>query len=74
MEPCQSAFGEAGQALFYQKVLRAFDDRRAWWTAVVFYDLYDPPAPLGCGSGMTRPDWSNRPAFLLYQAFIKSKP
>jgi hypothetical protein len=74
MTPCQSTFGEAGQALFYQRVLRAFEPRRAWWTTVLFYDLYDPPSPLSCGSGITRPDWSNRPAFSLYQAFIKAYP
>ncbi len=74
MKPCDSSFGEAGQALFYDKVLRAFNERRDWWTAVLFYDIYDPPAPLDCGSAMTRPDWSNRPAFLLYQAFIKAHP
>ena len=39
MTPCQSTFGEAGQALFYQRVLQAFEARRSWWTAVIFYDL-----------------------------------
>ena len=38
----------------------------------MFYDLYDPPLPNDCGSAMTRPDWSNRPAFSLYQAFINA--
>jgi hypothetical protein len=74
MTPCQSTFGETGQALFYQRVLKAFEPRRSWWTAVLFYDLYDPPDPLNCGSGITRPDWTNRPAFLLLQSFIKSHP
>jgi hypothetical protein len=72
--PCQSNFGEAGQALFYQRVLQAFRPRSAWWTGVLFYDIYDPPEPLNCGSAITRPDWSNRPAFSLYQAFIKANP
>ncbi len=72
--PCQTTFGEVGQALLYQKVLQAFQPRRAWWTSVLFYALYDPPTPLTCGSGITRPDWSNRPAFSLYQAFIKAFP
>jgi hypothetical protein len=74
IKPCDSTFGEAGQALFYQKVLSAFEPRRSWWTTVLFYDLYDPPSPLECGSGITRADWSNRPAFSLYQAFIKANP
>jgi hypothetical protein len=74
MKPCVSTYGEAGQALFYQQVLNAFEPRRAWWTTLLFYDLYDPPSPLDCGSGMVRPDWSNRPAFKLYQAFIKANP
>jgi hypothetical protein len=71
---CQSPFGEAGQALLYQRVLQAFAARRSWWTSVLFYVLYDPPAPVACGTGITRPDWSNRPAFSLYQAFIKAFP
>ena len=74
MSPCDSTFSEAGQALFFQRVLQAFDARRAWWTAVLFYVLYDPPRPLECGSGITRVDWSNRPAFSLYQAFIRTHP
>jgi hypothetical protein len=72
--PCQSTFGEVGQALFYQRVLQAFESRRGWWTGLLFYDLYDPPNPTNCGSGITRTDWSNRPAFSLYQAFIKAYP
>jgi hypothetical protein len=72
--PCQSNFGEAGQALFYRRVLQAFRPRSHWWTAVLFYNLYDPPSPLNCGSAITRSDWSNRPAFALYQAFIKANP
>jgi hypothetical protein len=74
MSPCQSTFGEAGQALFYQRVLQAFEPRRSWWTTVLFYDLYDAPDPLNCGSAITRPDWTNRPAFSLFQSFIKSHP
>jgi large repetitive protein len=72
--PCASMYGEAGQALFYQQVLDAFRTRRGWWTAVLFYDLYERPTPLECGSAITRIDWSNRPAFLLYQSFIKANP
>jgi polysaccharide biosynthesis protein PslG len=74
MTPCQSNFGEAGQALFYQRVLQAFEARRSWWTAVIFYDLYDPPTPMTCGSGIVGPTWANRPAFLLFQSFIRSHP
>ena len=43
MKPCASLFGEAGQALLYQRVLSAFQARRSWWTGVLFYDLYEPP-------------------------------
>jgi Glycosyl hydrolase catalytic core len=74
MTPCQTNLGEAGQALFYQRVLRAFERRRGWWTGVLFYDLHDLPNPLNCGAAITRPDWSNRPAFSLYQAFMKAYP
>jgi hypothetical protein len=75
LRPCDSFFGEIDQALFYQQVLEAFSLRRPWWTGAMFYDLYDPPMPNDCGSGITRPaDWSNRPAFSLYQAFIKANP
>ena len=72
--PCASAFGEIGQALYYQRVLNAFLPRREWWTGVSFYDLHDDPAPKDCGSAITRPDWSNRPAFKLYQSFIRAHP
>jgi len=72
LRPCGSVFGEIAQALFYQQVLDALERRRHWWTGVMFYDLYDPPLPNDCGSAMTRPDWSNRPAFSLYQAFINA--
>ncbi len=74
MKPCASAFGETGQAAFYQRVLSAFLPRRSWWTTVLFYSLYEAPTPRDCGSGMTRSNWSNRPAFLLYQAFINRYP
>jgi hypothetical protein len=74
MTPCQTAFGETGQALFYQQVLQAFEARRSWWTAVLFYDLYDPPAPNSCSSGVLAPDWSARPAFSLLQSFIRAHP
>jgi hypothetical protein len=72
MKPCASFFGEAAQALLYQRVLSARQARRAWWTGVLFYDLYEVPSGRDCGTAITRPDWSNRPAFLLYQAFIRS--
>ncbi len=72
MTPCASLFGEVGQALLYQRVLSAFQARRSWWTGVNFYDLYEPPTPQNCGTAITRADWSNRPAFLVYQAFIKA--
>jgi hypothetical protein len=71
---CASLFGELGQALLYQRVLSAFQARRDWWTGLLFFDLHDDPAPVSCGLGITRPDWSNRPAFLLYQAFIAAHP
>jgi len=74
MRPCGSLFGEIGQALFYRQVLEAFKVRRHWWTGVLFYDLYDPLLPNDCGSAITRPDWSNRPAFNLFNAFIRINP
>jgi hypothetical protein len=74
MRPCASFFGEAGQALLYQRVLSAFQERRSWWTGVLFYDVYEPPSGSDCGTAITRTDWSNRPAFLLYQAFIRANP
>jgi len=73
-KPCASMFGEAGQALFYEQVLSAFQARRDWWTAVMFYDLWEDPTPPDCGSAITRPDWSNRPAFTMFQNFIKAHP
>jgi hypothetical protein len=74
MKPCASLFGEIGQALFYRQVLDAFQARRHWWTGVLFYDLYDATDPRDCGSGITRPDWSNRPAFSLLQSVIRARP
>jgi len=71
---CGSIFGEIGQSLFYERVLQAFDARRSWWTGVLFYSLFEPPGPRGCGSAITRADWSNRPAFTLLQRFIAAKP
>jgi hypothetical protein len=73
-KPCASLFGEAGQALFYAQVLDAFQARREWWTAVLFYDLWEEPTPPDCGSAITRPDWSNRPAFTVLQNFIRAHP
>jgi hypothetical protein len=74
MKPCESLFGEAGQALLYQRVLSSYLARRSWWTGVSFYDLHDTPSGRDCGSAITRTDWSNRPAFLLYQAVIRANP
>ena len=74
IKPCFSFFGDVGQALFYQRVLTAFQARRSWWTGVSFYDLWEAPIPNDCGSAITRSDWSNRAAFQLYQAFIKAHP
>ena len=75
MKPCENTFGETGQAALYNRVLSAMLARRSWWTGVFFYDLYDPPQPLDCGSGITRPqDYSNRPAFTLYQSVIRAYP
>ena len=74
LKPCASFFGEVGQALFYQQVLAAFEARRSWWTGLLFYDLYDPEMPGDCGSAITRPDWSNRPAFTVLQRFIRTRP
>jgi len=74
MKPCASFFGEAGQASLYQRVLSAFQQRRSWWTGVIFYDLYELPSGPDCGTAITRADWSNRPAFQLYQAFIRAHP
>jgi putative glycosyl hydrolase len=74
LRPCDSTYAEAGQALFYESVLKAFEARRSWWTTLLFYVLYDPPLPTDCGSGIVRPDWTNRPAFSALQAFIRAKP
>ena len=74
MKPCESVLAEAGQLALYNKVLKAFLPRRSWWTGLMFYDLYDPPEPGDCGSAITRPDYSNRPAFILYRQFIRSYP
>jgi len=74
LRPCASIFGEIDQALFYRQVLEAFKSRRHWWTGVMFFDLYDPAMPDDCGSAITRPDWSNRPAFTLMKAFIDANP
>ena len=72
--PCASMFGEGGQALFYAQVLHAFQSRRQWWTGLLFYDLWEDPTPPDCGSAITRPDWSNRPAFTIFQNFIRAHP
>jgi polysaccharide biosynthesis protein PslG len=72
--PCATMYGESGQALFYHQVLSAFLARRTWWTAVLFYDLYERPSPIDCGSAIVRPDWSNRPAFSLLQTVIRATP
>jgi hypothetical protein len=72
LKPCASLFGEIDQALFYQQVLQALRERRSWWTGVMFYDLFELPKPDDCGSAITRPDWSNRPAFGVFQAFINA--
>ena len=69
--PCASAFGEIGQALYHRRVLNAFLPRREWWTGVSFYDLRRPAQ--GTAAAPSRePDWSNRPAFKLYQSFIRT--
>jgi hypothetical protein len=73
-KPCASIFGEPGQASFYQRVLDAYRPRRSWWTAVFFYNLYEAPTAGDCGWGITRADWSNRPAFSLFQSFIARNP
>lgn len=73
-KPCTTVFGEAGQALFYQRVLDAFLPRRSWWTTILFYDVYDLASTRDCGSAIVRPDWTNRPAFSLLQRFIQTMP
>ena len=74
MKPCYSLFGEAGQALFYQRTLEAYQLHRDWWTNIFFYNLYDVPTPTDCGAAIVRPDWTNRLAFRLLQAFIRVFP
>jgi hypothetical protein len=74
MKPCYSLFGEAGQALFYQRVLTQFEQHRDWWTNITFYDLYDTPTPTDCGAAIVRPDYSNTLAFQVLQAFIRIFP
>ena len=60
--------------MFYAQVLAAFQPRREWLTAVMFYDLCENPTPPDCGSAITRPDWSNRPAFTVLQNFMRQHP
>jgi hypothetical protein len=74
LKPCGTIYGDIGQALLYNQVLSAFLDRRAWWTGVIFYDLYELPRANDCGWAIVNSDWSNRPAFSLLQAFIKAVP
>ncbi|MBI3490311.1 MAG: cellulase family glycosylhydrolase [Acidobacteria bacterium] len=74
MKPCFSIFGEIGQAMLYQKVLSLYEARRSWWTGLVFYNLYDTPTSRDCGAAIVRPDWTNRPAFLVLQNFIRAFP
>jgi Glycosyl hydrolase catalytic core len=72
MRTCQTLFGEIGQALFYRQVLEGIYPRRNWIQALLFYDLHDPPEDDACSSAITRRDWSNRPAFLQMQSFIRA--
>jgi hypothetical protein len=74
MKPCYSLFGEAGQALFYQRVLSGYQLHREWWTNTTFYNLYDTPTPADCGAAIVRPDYSNTLAFRILQAFIRIFP
>jgi hypothetical protein len=74
MKPCYSLFGEAGQALFYQRVLDAYQLHRDWWTNTTFYNLYDTPTPTDCGAAIVRPDYTNTLAFRILQAFIRIFP
>lgn len=74
MKPCYSFWGEIGQALFYQRVLEAFQARRSWWTGLIFYNLYEVPSPGDCGASIVRPDYSNRLAFTILSNFIKAFP
>lgn len=74
ISPCQTNLGETAQALFYNRVLQAWEPRRSWWTAVIFYVLYDPPTPMTCGIGIVAPDGTNRQAFRLLQSYIKVHP
>ena len=60
--------------LFLKYVSDAFEARREWWTGVLFYDLHEPPVGRDCGTAITRADWSNRPAFRLFQAFMRAHP
>lgn len=72
--PCESIYGEVGQALFYHDVLDAFQARRPWWGGVIFYDLNEAESSSDCGNAITRPDWSNRPAFDILQQEIRKNP
>lgn len=74
LNPCESPYGETGQALLYNRVLKAMQSRRAWWTGVLFYNLLDLEAVRSCGSGIVRGDLSKRPAFTLYQSVIRAYP
>lgn len=74
MKPCYTMFGEFGQALFYQRVLEAYQKHRDWWTNTLFYDLYEPPSSTNCGSAIVRENYTNTLAFRILQAFIKVFP
>lgn len=72
MGPCEGVLGEAQQLAHYNRVLATLLPRRAWWSGLLFYDLYDPPEEGTCGSAILRTDYSNRAAFTLYQRFIRA--
>jgi uncharacterized protein (TIGR03382 family) len=64
---------EQNQAKYYPELLDAMLARSSWWKKTIFYELYDA---VPCGStsddcwGITRPDWSQKPAFAALKSYI----
>ncbi len=62
---------EQKQATYYPELLAAMLTR-PWWNKTLFYEFHDEmcdPANDTCW-GITRPDWTHKPAFDAFKAFI----
>jgi len=71
--PCQSSYGEWGRRSFISASC-ALSSRGAHGDGRVVLRSLRSAEPALVRVRYTRPDWSNRPAFSLYQAFIKAYP